>query len=201
MTSALSTIGKVATIPAAFLGITIFAILFGGVLAIVLYIFKSIGIYTISKRRGVKAPGLGWIPILDQFTLGRTCDDIRRKSGAKHSGFGGWILVLELIELASGIAIVVLTGKTVAATFGDALQNAITYTSWLLPLLIFDAICAVVLVILELIVLAFVYKSLSGAHVALFLLSFFFAFLTPIFLFAIRKNDRRDDKYEDYYTE
>ena len=34
-----------------------------GILSLVTYIFSSLGFYTLAKRRGIRAPGLAWIPI------------------------------------------------------------------------------------------------------------------------------------------
>lgn len=201
MITALTTVGKMAAIPAALLGGVLFAILFGGVLTILFYIFKSIGIYTISKRRGVSAPGLGWIPILDRFTLGRVADDIRKRDGAKHSGFGVWILILELVELAGGISIGTIVGKFATGSLASTVSKSIAYAAWIIPVAVVMGMCAIALIVLELIVLAYVYKLFSGAYIALVLLSFFFSFLIPIFLFAIRKNETRDDIIDDYYTE
>ena len=41
--------------------VTILAVI--GILAVITYIFSSLGSYTLAKRRGIRAPGLAWIPI------------------------------------------------------------------------------------------------------------------------------------------
>ncbi len=185
------------TIPAALLGGLLFLLLFGGVVVLLFYIFKSVGIYRIAKDQGVKAPGLAWLPIFDLLILGRSADHIRKKDGAEHSGFGGWIFFLSLIIIAGSIAITIATGKT-SNSFGMIKAAMLTH-GWLLPVLIVVLCCSLALIVLEIVVLGFVYQELSKAHVALLILSLIFSFLTPVFLFAVRKNGKKkeEEPYED----
>lgn len=175
----------------------LFVVFFGGIIVILFYIFKSVGIYRIAKTLGVKAPGLGWLPIFDWLILGRSADHIRKKEGAEHSGLGGWIFFLYILFIAGEIAQIVALGKITIDNIADKYVQAIETEVWFLPVVIVTGFIAVVIVVLQLIVLAYVYKAFSGAHVALFVLSFFFAWLIPVFLFAIRKNLSKKEKKKE----
>lgn len=183
--------------PIAAVGGLLFVIFFGGIIAIVFYIFKSIGVYRISKNLGVKAPGLGWLPLFDWLILGRAADHIRKRDGAAHSGFGGWIFVLSIAVLAGNIAEIVALGKITVNTFMDKINETMTTVAWFLPVVLVVGACSIAVLVLQLIVLGFVYKELSSVHVALFILSLIFSFLIPVFLFAIRKNGMKVVKKEE----
>ena len=43
-------------------------------ISLVAYIFQSIGLYSIAKRRGIKAPGLAWVPVGSMWILGSIAD-------------------------------------------------------------------------------------------------------------------------------
>ncbi|MDR1192895.1 MAG: hypothetical protein LBK98_01810, partial [Peptococcaceae bacterium] len=51
------------------------------ILAIVLYIFQALSLYTMAERRGLPNPWLAWIPIASIYTLGSVTDDINRRGG------------------------------------------------------------------------------------------------------------------------
>ena len=41
---------------------------------VVMYVFQSIGLYTIAKRRGIANPGLAWVPVAYSWILGSVSD-------------------------------------------------------------------------------------------------------------------------------
>ena len=47
---------------------------FALLIAAVLYIFQSVGLYTLAKRRGLRYPGLAWVPVASGWTLGCLAD-------------------------------------------------------------------------------------------------------------------------------
>ena len=52
---------------AGFLSILLFFVL---VVGLVFYVFESIGLYTLAKRRGLQYPGLAWVPVANMWILG-----------------------------------------------------------------------------------------------------------------------------------
>ena len=43
-------------------------------LAVVMYVFQSLGLYTMAKRRGIKCYGLAWVPIGNLWIMGKLAD-------------------------------------------------------------------------------------------------------------------------------
>lgn len=194
----MSTIANVVAIPATLATSVLILLLFGAVIVILFYIFKSIGIYRMAKNKGVKAPGLAWLPIFDWLILGRTADHIRKEEGASHSGFGGWIFLLTIVIIVGDIAQINILGNITIANFSESFSKAALNIIWFLPVMALCALCTIAVLVLKLIVLFYVYKECSSAYGALFIISFFFSFLIPVFLFAIRKNAKQ--KEEPYET-
>jgi hypothetical protein len=58
-------------------GILVFAGLAILLLAVVVYVFQSIGLYTIAKRRGIQNPWLAWLPIGSEWIAGSIADQYR----------------------------------------------------------------------------------------------------------------------------
>ena len=46
-------------------------IVVASVVGIVCYIFQSISLYRIAKRRNIPAPGLAWVPIANIYLIGK----------------------------------------------------------------------------------------------------------------------------------
>ena len=44
------------------------------VFAVLSYIFRSVGLYTMAGRRGIRNPWLAWVPVADQWLLGCLSD-------------------------------------------------------------------------------------------------------------------------------
>ena len=55
-------------------GVLIVAAILIVLINIVLYVIKSLGLYTIAKRRGIHHPGLAWVPIANTWILGSISD-------------------------------------------------------------------------------------------------------------------------------
>ena len=44
------------------------------IIGIISYVFSSLGLYTIAKRRSIPAPGWAWVPVGSLFILGSLAD-------------------------------------------------------------------------------------------------------------------------------
>lgn len=49
-------------------------------LAVTLYVVRSIGLYKVAHRRGIKRPWMAWVPLADYWILGSVADHYRRVS-------------------------------------------------------------------------------------------------------------------------
>ena len=48
-----------------------------GLWALAMYVLKSVGLYTIARRRGLKNPWMAWVPVLNDWLLGSISDQYR----------------------------------------------------------------------------------------------------------------------------
>lgn len=153
-------------------------------LSVIKYIFRSLGMYTIANRRGIRNSWLAWLPVGDVWMLGNISDQYqyvvkgkiknRRKTllGLEIALFAGyflWLFVM-LFNLA--------VGKELLATF----------------LLIFGglAIFAVTIwfVVCQYMAYYDLFRSCEPNNAVLYLvLAIVFAVTLPFFVFACRKKD------------
>lgn len=162
--------------------------------SLAIYVINGIAMMTIAKNRALTGGWMAFIPYLNWFQLGKVTDDIREKTTGKKSSFRIWLLIcslavlgiLVLFLLVYFVYIIVFTG---VIRFGD------------LPMASMSMIFSVVMILLDLLYLVPLFACLILQYVCyyyifadyapdkkvLFLvLSIFFSFLSPFFLFAIR---------------
>ena len=95
--------------------VTILAVI--GILAVITYIFSSLGFYTLAKRRGIRAPGLAWIPIGGvRWILGSLADQYASLTGSKLRCSRHILLWGELVLTAAAIPLLVFAIQLLTAT-------------------------------------------------------------------------------------
>lgn len=89
------------------------------------YILKSIALYHIGKREGVKAYGLAWVPGLRGWVLGGIADKHDAANGKEDRKFRIFNLVIAILNFAA-IASVLVLSLVVARKLGNTYfqQNA-----------------------------------------------------------------------------
>lgn len=73
-------------------------------LGIVLYVIKSLGLYTIAKRRGIACPWLAWLPIGCEWITASIADQYRKVTYGKATIRRFIVLVLAVISIGMGVA-------------------------------------------------------------------------------------------------
>ena len=63
------------------------------IIAIGLYILRSMGLYTIAKRRGLRLPGMAWVPIGSEWLVGSIADQFNRKARKKNLHLRTFLLI------------------------------------------------------------------------------------------------------------
>ena len=175
------------------------------VIALIFYIFKGIGMFTISRRRHLRASALAWIPILSMFTLGQIADDAVQKKRGRRTHF---VALYPIFQIAGGVlSFVSAFLNLVAIRFSPELINSLLrgefdmlqrhaqeavadpvfYVG--LAMAAIGTILLTVGTVFLYISLYHIYKSCSGKYIAMFILTLVFPFLYPIFLLAVRRND------------
>ena len=147
----------------------------GGVMPLVsvaIYVFTALSLYTIAKRRGISAPWLAWVPVANLWVVGSISDQYRYLTQGQMKHKRVTLLVWKCVSYAM-IAGVVISAFLVVA--GESVGAIVTLLSLVFVML----------------ALADVYASCDPQNAALYLvLSIFFRFLVPVFLFISRDMEK-----------
>ena len=193
---------EIAPFLTAFLFIYFGIILICSIVSAIIYFLNAIGLYEMSYSLGLKNPWYGFIPFLNSFAIGRIAEKYQKKNGAKTAKFSVILLTLEIVMAVLSVIILFSAVSTVigAASFAAGYLADVTssagigaYNIMSILWLVFAAFLLVGVATAYLVVYyiafwrtcaVFDYKNASLYTV----LSVFFSFLAPIFLFVIRKN-------------
>ncbi len=163
------------------------------------YVLRALGLYTISKRRGINHPWMSWVPVLDLWVLGCISDQFQCVVKGKNKNKRKWLLGLNIALTVIYVVFFVFCGVAIAgaisSTTGGMSEEKLVaalmgpVVSILVCLLPLVAIAIAVMVI-RYIAMYDLYTSCSPQNNVLFLvLSIFFTVTEPFFLFFIRKLD------------
>lgn len=146
-------------------------LVFLAIIGIVLYIFDSIGRYTMAKNKGLNSPWMAWLPYFRDYLLGDIIGD--------KVAFGTFIIpYAKMILVVGPIVISVLS----AATYSDNSAVGVLFT-----------LCAIAFAVYQYGAFYRLYKLYRPDSAVVFLvLSIFFGFLIPIFTFIIRKDEPQE---------
>lgn len=167
-------------------------ILFFLAAVIVLYVFQSLSLYAIAKRRGIAHPGLAWVPVAYSWILGSISDQYQYVVRGKVRSFRKLLLILGMISFfLSGAGVLSLANfLAVCHAFqsefyflGSGLAQAAAATV--------AGLAAAALAVFQYISLYDLYQSCNPRNSVVFLvLSAVFPVLIPFFLFADRMKER-----------
>lgn len=167
---------------------TIASILGGGVvplLSLAIYVFTALSLYTIARRRGLHSPWLAWIPVANLWLMGSLSDQYRylTRGQLKHKRIV--LLVLKVVTLAfvgglvGSVIWLVATRGIAAAVIAMVVMGLLAVGT------------ALANTVLGFMALYDIYASCDPENATVYLvLSIFFKFLRPIFLFIIRDADK-----------
>ena len=168
----------------AVLGVLSSLVLASLLIAVVMFVFESIALYTLAKKRGIKNAFLAFIPVADSYILGKIYDDISATMN-KKTGYAVRMVVLASVALVSGVFACVFLGMS--AVIGFAGGEAVMFIFMAVPFLLVQIGCTVALLIFTLISLYAVYKEYVPSNAVLFLvLSVIIPVTMPFLLFSIR---------------
>ena len=162
------------------------------------YFLRSIGLYSIAKRRGINNPWLAWIPVAWVWVLGSISDQFRYVTKAQVKNKRKVLLVLSmvtavlvLVMLVFGVISMVDVIDLMMAGMEDQLMGvAFAIAIKMLAILGLVMIVAVVHCVFYYIALYDLYASANPNNSALFLvLGIFFRVTEPFFIFFNRKKD------------
>lgn len=163
----------------------------GGLLT---YLAISYACYTIAKRRGIKHPGIAWVPVASAWILGSISDQYQYVTQRKVKNKRKSLLTLNIICTCFGVVWVALIIFAVLAelALGDIrLENSVTLF-WIvlfIPGIIFSA-AMIALSVIRFMALYDVYRSCQPDNAVVFLiLSILIDISVPVILFLLRNKD------------
>lgn len=176
------------------LGIVLFFVL---AFSLIAYIFEAIGLYTLAKRRGLRYPGLAWVPVANVWILGALADNYMSVTELRETRFRHILLGLEIALSAICIPVAVISLGSVleaVASIADGRYYAAGgYVLWsfgIMGLSFVLFVLSVVLTVFLYIALYRIFKSCQPSSAVVYLiLSIFFSVSLPFILFGIRNKD------------
>lgn len=182
---------------------TLFAIVLalaviGGLVSIVMYVLRSLSLYTISKRRGIRNAWLSWFPVGQEWIIGSLSDQYKYLTQGKDQFRRKLLLGLE-------IAAVVVSAASAGTGIASAVKQLMMFggnmspedaLALMVPVMgsaIFSLISAVVGItayVFRQMSMYDLYKSCDPKNAVLFLVfGILFGITEPFFLLFCRNKD------------
>ena len=168
-------------------------------MGIAAYVLRSLGTYTIAKRRGINHPWFSWIPVLDAWILGCISDQYQYVVKGKNKSKRKWLLILNIVLAVLYVVMLVCFGVMVVNTvtgvnsFASEEELAMGMMG---PMMGVFGMCiplmgvAIAVMVLRYMALYDLYTSCTPQNNVLFLvLSILFSVSEPFFIFFSRKKD------------
>ena len=175
------------------LGMILVAYLLLAAYGVASYIFQSVGLYTIAKRRGIRNPWLSWLPIGNMWILGSISDQYQYLvKGRIRNRRKALVWLMAAIVLGAFVTCVSVCAsifsEVIGYTAGEMLfgvSMGVVLVAWLVILIV-----EITAVVLQYMALYDLYRSCDpGNSVLNLVLSILFGFLLPLFIFVCRKKD------------
>lgn len=169
-------------------GIGLLVVLAVLALFVVMYVFQSLSLYTIAKRRGIQNPGLAWVPVAYAWILGSISDQYQYVTRGK---------VRNSRKLLLGLTIAAFFFGGAGTLFLVSYSNLLDIFRGDGPLLAEGAMGATIAGLLTAVLAVFQYISLydvyqscnPGSSVVFLVLSIVLPVTAPFFLFASRNKE------------
>lgn len=177
-----------------------FALLLSLGIGVVFYIFRSLGLYTIAKRRGISNPWLAWIPVANGWMLGCISDQYQYVAKGKVKNKRKVLLTLQIVyfvlycvyycvvipEFMDAFIELMQTG----ASMEHVMSELMGFTSGAATISPFLSGISIAVTVIQYFALYDLYQSCNPDNSVLFLiLSILISVTMPFLIFASRKMD------------
>ncbi len=174
------------------------AVIVGMLIRLVIYVFRSLALHTIAKRRGLKNPWLAWVPVGKEWIIGSVSDQYQYLTQGKSQNRRKILLILKLavvmLGFISGIVGITQLARPIALYGGsysgeEAIRMMMPMTgSMLLMLLSFGV--GVAAFVFRQISMYDLYRSCDPKNAVPYLVfGILFGVLEPVFLMILRNRD------------
>ena len=161
------------------------------VVALVFWVFRSIGLYAVAKRRGISSAWMAWIPIGCQWVLGSVSDQYQFLVHEKTTSRRKIMLALNLgcLVVCLGYFVLSIVTGVMAAVTGETNVNAAMPLLMLVPYLLMVGLSIANLVFTH--ICSFdLYRSCNPDCAVVFLvLGIILPVTEPFFYFSCRRKD------------
>lgn len=182
---------------------------FIGAICLALYILRALGVYRMAKTAEISNPWMAFVPIGNSYTFGKLAEKYRRKDGKKSEKFSVLLLVFDILTLIVCVCLIIFTVISLVTILSNAqiaydngADMTLSQFSSLIPVIVFYVVtmlCAVVYNVLHYVAFWRIVASFDNSNATLFtVLSVFFSFLDPIFLFILRNKEPVFDPRERF---
>lgn len=179
-------------------GLLVFYLVFYGfclLAGITLYILNAVGLYEMGKSFSVKAPWLSFIPVASSFAIGRIAQEYVKKNGKKSAKFSVILLLLNILTIILTTAFFIVLAISIINAVdiynsGATPETAEAISIFLTPIALYFGAVAIGIAfnVTYYVCIWRVFAIFEKCNATLYLvLSIFFSFLYPIFIFILRK--------------
>lgn len=171
--------------------------MFALILAVVMYVFGSLGYYTIAQRRGIQHAWLAWVPVGNAWVLGCISDHYRLTTRYTTKNKRTLLLVLQIVLfILLGLMLILATATLLEAlrvddsyAFVDVWKLVRDKLWELLALYLVLLAVAVWTSVVQYMALYDVFNSCDPDNSMLFLLLSIFLGISPFLVFAGKNKD------------
>ena len=189
-------------------GIVGMIVLVAGLIAIVGYVFQSIGLYTIAKRRGIANPWLAWLPVGNYWIAGSIADQYQYVVNGAVKNRRMILLALSIAGfVVSSLVSTVVTGNFVLTTGDVTMEQLASLGTMGTVLDLLTSALELATFVFWQIALYDLYTSCNPKNNVLFLvLGIIFGVAVPYFIFFNRNKElgmppRREEPRFEYEPE
>jgi len=171
--------------------------IFASFTSVLFLILRGFGLYNMCKKQNIKNGWLSYIPITAEYIMGKISASYIKKDGRKSADLTIPLLILSILTaICFAVLIVVGCGMTVSigsfalkAAQNDTQMTIDMFSSFIPFIIVYLITCAVAIAqtVIYYIALWRIFAIYDYNNATIFLiLSIFFGFLAPIFIFIIR---------------
>lgn len=150
------------------------------ILGVLTYVFSSVGLYTIAKRRGIRHAWMAWIPVANKWILGSVSDQYQYVTGGK-------VRYNRIILVALAVLSCVMSGVSTESVWAAVEGVAALGT---LSAGLVTGLISIAGVVFHFMALYDLYRSCNpGSSTVFLVLSIIFRITEPFFVFSCRNKD------------
>ena len=187
-----------------FAGIMLVYFAFFSIIAVAMYLLQAFGLYGLAKGSGIEKPWRGFIPFANTFLFGKIAERYVKKDGKKSAKFGGLLLAFEILTAVFAVVCLLFAINVFSVLFAYlAYDNGDTAISRAMVSMIFSSLVlmgvSIAYVVIYYVALWRIFTAFDYNNATVyFVLSIFFSFLGPIFIFVLRNKQHVFDTREHF---